>query len=328
MNTDLVPQEQMSVTLFGTDNPAEVVSRAAVVATALADLVRKQNLIVRIGQSDHVRVEGWTLLGSMLGVFPVVTWTRPVVVEEVQVGWEARVEARTRGGEVVGAAEAECLRTERTWKGRDDYALRSMAQTRAVSKALRLPLGFVMQLAGFNPTPAEEMVGHPTVDMYDPDIPFGDAPAPPKHISEAQRTRLWTLAQKAGVDEAALRAIVQAQTGQESTKKIKVGREYDAIVAALGSSGGPNDPVSGHDEQQPGQATGEAPSPVVSSAASGGEPASPDDEITALTLELINGSKDPAEAAKEVERHRLTEHAEDHLAWLLAWKAARGGDAA
>jgi hypothetical protein len=45
-------------------------------------------------------------------------------------------------------------------------------------------------------------------------------------------------------------------------------------------------------------------------------------------LELINGSKDPAEAAKEVERHRLTEHAEDHLAWLLAWKAARGGGAA
>jgi hypothetical protein len=101
-----------------------------------------------------------------------------------------------------------------------------------------------------------------------------------------------------------------------------------AAWAAGSSSGGPNDPVSGHDEQQPGQATGEAPSMVVPPATSGGEPASPDDEITALTLELINGSKDPAEAAKEVERHRLTEHAEDHLAWLLAWKAARGGDAA
>jgi hypothetical protein len=100
-----------------------------------------------------------------------------------------------------------------------------------------------------------------------------------------------------------------------------------AAWAAGSSSGGPNDPVSGHDEQQPGQATGEAPSMVVPPATSGGEPASPDDEITALTLELINGSKDPAEAAKEVERHRLTEHAEDHLAWLLAWKAARGGDA-
>jgi hypothetical protein len=96
---------------------------------------------------------------------------------------------------------------------------------------------------------------------------------------------------------------------------------------AAGSSGEPNDPVSGHDEQQPGQATETAPSKVVPPPDSGVEVASPDDEITALTLELINGSKDPAEAAKEVERHRLTQHAEDHLAWLLAWKAARGGDA-
>lgn len=166
-------------TLFGTDNPGEVVERAAKIAKTLEDVVRKQNLVVRIGQSEHVRVEGWTFLGSMLGVFPVVEWTRPVMHEEEQIGWEARVEARTRGGEIVGAAEAECLFSERTWKSRDDYALRSMAQTRAVSKALRLPLGFVMQLAGFDPTPADEMPSvidqQPRADMSDPDIPFGDA---------------------------------------------------------------------------------------------------------------------------------------------------------
>ena len=46
-------------------------------------------------------------------------------------------------------------------KPRDDYALRSMAQTRATSKALRQPLGFVMSLAGFDPTPAEEMPRQP-----------------------------------------------------------------------------------------------------------------------------------------------------------------------
>jgi hypothetical protein len=340
MNTDLVTQDQAlsSATLFGTDNPAEVVARAAVVATALADLVRKQNLIVRIGQSDHVRVEGWTLLGSMLGVFPVVGWTRPVMVDEQPAGWEARVEARTRAGEIVGAAEAECLRSERTWKGRDDYALRSMAQTRAVSKALRLPLGFVMQLAGFNPTPAEEMVGHPTVDMYDPGIPFGDAPMPehqpPKYISEKQRTRLWTLAEKAGVDEPALRLIVQAQTGQESTKKIKAGREYDTIVAALSSSGEPNDPVSGHDEQQPGQASGalrRAPSPDVPPATSGGEPASPDD-IAALTARLVASSSKPQEAAYAIEMHAKDHTEEEHFRWLMAqerkrFAGARGGDA-
>jgi hypothetical protein len=32
-----------------------------------------------------------------------------------------------------------------------------MSQTRATSKVLRQPLGFVMHLAGFDATPAEEM---------------------------------------------------------------------------------------------------------------------------------------------------------------------------
>jgi hypothetical protein len=210
------------------------------VATTLADVVRAQNLIVKIGQSEHVRVEGWTFLGSLLGVFPVVVWTHPVMRDDVQVGWEARVEARTRGGEVVGAAEAECLTDERTWKGRDDYARRSMAQTRAVSKALRLPLGFVMQLAGFNPTPADEM---PVVDMSDPDIPFGDDAAPqlmppePKMISTAQRTRLFTIAGNAGVDETVLRAIVLEATGQDSTKNIPAGAVYNAVVAQVEAAG-------------------------------------------------------------------------------------------
>jgi hypothetical protein len=141
-------------TLFGTDDPGEVVARATAAATPLAKVVRDQRLFVQIQQSKHVKVEGWCLLGSMLGVFPVTVWTRPLENGE---GFEARVEARTRNGEIVGAAEAQCDRSEKTWKGRDAYALRSMAQTRATSKALRQPLGFVMQLAGFNATPAEEM---------------------------------------------------------------------------------------------------------------------------------------------------------------------------
>ena len=52
-----------------------------------------------------------------------------------------------------------CTRDEEKWKDKLDFELRSMAQTRAISKALRLPLGFIVELAGFNPTPAEEMEG-------------------------------------------------------------------------------------------------------------------------------------------------------------------------
>lgn len=138
--------------LFGTDDPAVVVQKATATANALIQVVRDKQLIKRIGSSDHVLVEAWTLLGAMLGVFPVCVWTR-----KLEDGWEARVEARTLNGQTVGAAEAQCLRAESNWKSRDDYALRSMAQTRATSKAMRAPLGFIVQLAGFNPTPAEEM---------------------------------------------------------------------------------------------------------------------------------------------------------------------------
>lgn len=149
---ELVPTPA-PVTLFQTDEPSEVVEKATKVATALASVIRNQKLTSPIQGKEYVRVEGWTLLGSMLGVFPVNVWTHELPDKQ---GWEARVEAR-RGDQVVGAAEAMCTRSEGRWKSADDYAIRSMAQTRATAKALRMPLGFVMQLAGYEPTPAEEM---------------------------------------------------------------------------------------------------------------------------------------------------------------------------
>src|SRR6266542_1358096 len=119
-------------------------------------MLDRSALILTIQSREFVRVEGWTALGSMLGVFPVTEWSRRVELED-DAGWEARVKAVTRTGEVVGAAEASCMRSERNWKNRDDYALRSMAQTRATSKALRQPLGFVVAMAGYQATPAEEI---------------------------------------------------------------------------------------------------------------------------------------------------------------------------
>lgn len=164
-----IPEEQITeqtqlavrteTTLFGTSDPVAIVERASQAADALASVIRKKGLFKKIGPKEHVFVEGWTLCGSMLGVFPVCVWTRPIRTEdsEENLGWEARVEARTAHGAVVGAAEAMCLRAENNWRTRDDFALRSMAQTRATSKALRMPLGFVLTLAGYSATPAEEM---------------------------------------------------------------------------------------------------------------------------------------------------------------------------
>ena len=50
-----------------------------------------------------------------------------------------------------------CTRDERNWASRDEFTLRSMAQTRASAKALRNVLAWVAVLGGFKPTPVEEM---------------------------------------------------------------------------------------------------------------------------------------------------------------------------
>lgn len=219
---ELIPYEAPApVTLFGSNNPAEVLEAAAIVAKALADVIEKQNLSAKIGSSTHILVEGWTLLGSMTGVFPVVEWTRPL-----ENGWEARVEARTKNGELVGAAEAMCTKAENTWKNRDDYAIRAMAQTRATSRALRGPLGFIVELAGYNATAAEEMPREPNPSASGTDT---------KLATEPQRRRLFALIgeldKKEGVDppegeswEEYVRAYMERTWALDSTTKLTRGQ--------------------------------------------------------------------------------------------------------
>ena len=158
--------EVRRLNLFDTQEPAEIIQRASDYASALADVIKQKKLFTKIGDKEHVLVEGWTLLGSMLGVFPVLVEceagvfpdkTKPNVPTATVNGYYAIVEARLMDGTVVGKAKALCLRNESRWAKADDYAIASMAQTRATSKALRQPLGFVVTLAGFAATPAEEI---------------------------------------------------------------------------------------------------------------------------------------------------------------------------
>ncbi len=155
--TGLSVREHAPVTLFGTDDPAEVLARATGVADALAGVIEKQHLYATISGKKHITVEGWTLLGSMLGVFPEIEWTRKTTDAKGADAWEARCVARTLAGSTVGAREAMCSRSEGRWKNADDYAVRSMAQTRATSAALAAPLRFIVVLAGFAGTPEAEM---------------------------------------------------------------------------------------------------------------------------------------------------------------------------
>ncbi len=191
IGSELVPANREPVALFRTDDPGEVVEKATQVANALASVIQAKRLFAHIQGKNHVLVEGWQLLGSMLGVTAVCVATEPV-----DGGFKATVEARTADGRVIGRADALCTKHEKRgpWKTADDYARLSMAQTRATSKALKGPLGFVVSLAGYETTPAEEMTfAQPDV----PDGPSNGSAAPIVTASPAEATeKLLTAAQR------------------------------------------------------------------------------------------------------------------------------------
>jgi hypothetical protein len=68
-----------------------------------------------------------------------------------------------RSGEDIGWGEGMCTRAEPNWTTKPDHQLASMSQTRGQSRAFSSPLKFIVKLAGFEPTPAEEMEPGATV---------------------------------------------------------------------------------------------------------------------------------------------------------------------
>lgn len=224
VGTDVELRSPAPLNLFRAADPGEVIVKAAETAKPLAEVIRKQKLYKTIQGKNHVFVEGWTLLGSMLGVFPVVVWTR-----KLDNGWEARVEARTMAGATVGAAEAQCLRTEARWKSADDYAIRSMAQTRATSRAMRGPLGFVIQLAGFQPEPAEDMPGGDEPPAKKARATASRAPAPAGEPSASAATAASAVDGPSAAAGASASPATDSGAGQRS--------ETDSSDASVGDDG-------------------------------------------------------------------------------------------
>lgn len=150
---DLLVREPMVA--FGSleVRPKDVVGAATEIATELANVITQQKLFSNISGKKYVKVEGWTTLGAMLGVTP-----REVENSADENGvYTAIVElVRNSDGAIIGRASAECGEST-MWADRAAYARRSMAATRATGKAYRLAFSWIMALAGYEVTPAEEM---------------------------------------------------------------------------------------------------------------------------------------------------------------------------
>ena len=154
-DTTIIPIAQQAAVSLGTLQAASAVALvqgAREMAGALADVIERQHLATVIQGRKHVNVEGWTTLAVMLGV--VASEVQTVETEGI---YTAVVElVRMSDGACISRASAECG-DEPPWNKRPRYARRSMAQTRATGKACRLAFSWIMALAGYEPTPAEEM---------------------------------------------------------------------------------------------------------------------------------------------------------------------------
>jgi hypothetical protein len=137
--------------------PELVLEEAARAAQALREVIERKPRKVVLNGKTFLQFEDWQTLGRFYGVTAVGRSTNPVNFGRVQ-GFESHAEALlVSSNQVISRAEAMCLDDEANWHGKPLYQLRSMAQTRACAKALRNVLAWVVVLAGYAPTPAEEM---------------------------------------------------------------------------------------------------------------------------------------------------------------------------
>ena len=126
-------------------------------STELSKLIKEKGLSSNIQGKQFVNVEGWQFAGASLGLMPIITSTQDLS-NETAIKYMATCEVRNiTTGQLVATGIALCSNAEKTKRYFDEYAILSMAQTRAIGKAYRNLLAWLMKAAGFEATPAEEM---------------------------------------------------------------------------------------------------------------------------------------------------------------------------
>lgn len=134
-----------------------------------------------------------------------------------------------KDGALIAAGDGMCSRTEETWRDRDDYALRGMAQTRATSRAIAGAAKWIVALAGYSTTPAEEYGAHeaPQGEPVEAGPEFGVA------ITPGQRERTMdAIIALVELDREAVGSVTAREAAKDAARAI-IGRAgyLPAVVA-------------------------------------------------------------------------------------------------
>jgi hypothetical protein len=241
--------------------PEAIIAEARLCANALLGAVRNNNWAQKFGNKEHLFFEAWSFLATMYRVTPRVRETRLVQIGDVT-GYEAFGEAfHVPSGIVISTADSMCLDDEDNWDMRPVYEydrqankrvkvgespvplfqLRSMAQTRAMAKALRGPFSWIVAMAGYAPRAAEEMQNGDTAPSFDAEgnVQQPQRKATPSNgstdgrplITEKQASRIWALGHQASKSKDDIVAILK-HFGFATAKDVTTDK-YEALCAEV-----------------------------------------------------------------------------------------------
>jgi hypothetical protein len=157
--TETLARLEGSPELLMTRAPEVVLAEAQRAANALKNVISHKEKRVVINGEVYLEFEDWSTAGSFYNVAAGAEDAIPVEIFGVKGAKATAYVIRTDTGLRISSAVAYCMEDEENWQDKPWFQLASMAQTRAGAKALRFVLSKIVVLAGYKPTPAEEMEG-------------------------------------------------------------------------------------------------------------------------------------------------------------------------
>lgn len=168
MGTELVNTQSGELTIQEEQTPKELLMKAKSAAMALNDVITSNKRPpVMFNGKPYLEFAHWQVIATAYRFTVATKDAEYVKLGEIE-GFKARAEVIDQTtGMVVGTAEAYCMKDEPNWKAKPLFQLASMAQTRAGAKSLANKFRFVAIMAGYEPTPSEEMLesNKPAVKM-------------------------------------------------------------------------------------------------------------------------------------------------------------------
>lgn len=154
-------EEKAKATNVQTFNVKPSLAHTKKLVAEMMKFIDDNKLSVSIAGKKYLQVEAWQFAGSQLNLTAIVTDIEDVTPQtegKLVPKYKATVEViHNPTGQLVSRGFALCSKAESKKSSFDEYAVASMAQTRAIGKAYRNILAWLVKMAGFEGTPAEEI---------------------------------------------------------------------------------------------------------------------------------------------------------------------------